>query len=271
MIKHKLFNMFDNIKYNRLAIKNNKYYKNAKPYSHIQFTNFLQKDLALKLYRNFPKYENSCWIDHKKYGRNINTNYKKAQHDERYFPEVLRNFLRSLNSKQFLLFLETLTGIDGLIPDPYSIGGGLHIARENGYLNTHVDFNWHHKLQLHRRVNVLIYLTPNFRKINGAQFELKNSNNTKLIKQYEPTFNSCLIFSTSAKSFHGHSNPVKGKIYRRVINAYYYTASRPKHEIYNPTFTKYGKIKKEKINSRKFKISNSPFSQQLLDDYKKLK
>ena len=271
MIGKTTHNMFDNKRYNRLAIKNNKNYKKAKPYSHIQFKNFLERDIAFKLYKNFPKYEDNCWISHKKYGRNINTNYKKAQHDEMYFPDTLRNFLRSLNSKQFLLFLETLTGINGLIPDPYFIGGGLHISKEHGYLNTHVDFNWHHKLQLHRRVNVLIYLTPNFRKINGAQFELKNSNNTRVAKQYEPTFNSCLIFNTSAKSFHGHSNPVKGKIFRRVINAYYYSADRPKHEIYNPTFTKYGKIKKEKIDLKKFKISNSHFSKQLLNDYKKIK
>ena len=56
------------------------------------------------------------------------------------------------------------------------VGAGDVSNTEHGYLNSHVDFNWHHKLQLHRRVNVLIYLTPNFRKINGAQFELKNSN-----------------------------------------------------------------------------------------------
>ena len=263
--------MFDNLKYNRLAIKNHKNYKIAKPYSHIQFKNFLDKNFAYKLFKNFPKYDDDCWINHKKFGKNINTNYKRAQHDERYFPDILRDFLRSLNSKQFLLFLETLTGINGLIPDPYFIGGGLHIAKEHGYLNSHVDFNWHHKLQLHRRVNVLIYLTPNFRKINGAQFELKNSNNTKIIKQYEPTFNSCLIFSTSSKSFHGHSNPVKGKIFRRVINAYYYSSTRPKNEIYNHTFTKYNKINRGKINLDKFKINNSPFSLQLLNDYKKLK
>lgn len=264
------YNTFDNLKYNRLAIKNNNNYKQAKPYSHVRFKNFLDENLAYKLFKNFPKYEQNCWINHKKFGKNTNT-VKRTQHDERYFPEVLRNFLRSLNSKQFLLFLETLTGINGLIPDPYFIGGGLHIAKENGYLNSHVDFNWHHKLQLHRRVNVLIYLTPDYKKINGGQFELRNSNNKKIIKQYEPIFNSCLIFSTSSKSFHGHPNPVKGKIYRRVINAYYYTVSRPKSEIYNPTFTKYTTIIKNKINSQKFKVNNSPFAMQLLDNYKKLK
>ena len=263
--------MFDNLKYNRLAIKNIQNYNKAKPNPHIQFKNFLDNDFAYKLFTKFPKYDDDCWINHKKFGKNINTNYKKAQHDERYFPNILRNFLRSLNSRQFILFLETLTGINGLIPDPYFIGGGLHIVKEHGYLNSHLDFNWNHKLQLHRRVNVLIYLTPNFKKIHGGQLELRDFNNVKIIKQYVPTFNSCLIFNTNSKSFHGHPNPVKGKIFRRVINLYYYTSNRPKDEIYNPTFTSYGKIKDNKIDLDKFKIDNSPFSQQLLNDYKKLK
>ncbi len=264
-------NIFDKLKYNRLATKFNKKYKAAKPFPHIKFEKFLDNSYAKKLYKNFPKYDDNCWINHKQYGKNINTNYKKAQHDERYFSKELRTFLRSLNSKQFILFLETLTGIDGLIPDPYFIGGGLHIAKEKGYLNIHTDFNWHHKLQLHRRVNILIYLTPNFQKKNKGEFELYDSKKKRRIKQYTPTFNSCLIFSTNPNSFHGHPNPVKGKIYRRVINVYYYSANRPKNEIYNPTFTNYKEIKKNKIDLRKFNLNNSPFSKQLLEDYKNFK
>ena len=42
MIKKTSLNMFDNTKYNRLAIKNNENYKKAKPYPHIQLKNSLQ-------------------------------------------------------------------------------------------------------------------------------------------------------------------------------------------------------------------------------------
>ena len=56
MIGKTTHNMFDNKRYNRLAIKNNKNYKKAKPYSHIQFKNFLERYIAFKLYKNFPKY-----------------------------------------------------------------------------------------------------------------------------------------------------------------------------------------------------------------------
>ena len=232
--------MFDNLIYNKLAIKNHNKYINAKPFPNIQIKDFLKREYAYKLFKNFPKYEDEQWINHKKFGKNINTK-KKANHDERYFPKILKDFFRQANSRQFLLFLETLTGINGLIPDPYFIGGGLHISKTGGYLNIHTDFNWHHKLQLHRRVNVLIYLTPNYKKENQGCLELWNKNRTKKIKEYVPEFNSCIIFNTLANSFHGHPVPVSGnkKLFRRVINLYYYTAQRPKKEIYNPTFTVY--------------------------------
>ena len=48
---------------------------------------------------------------------------QKMQFDEVKLPLEVRLILREFNSKQFLLFLETLTGIDNLIPDPYFIGG----------------------------------------------------------------------------------------------------------------------------------------------------
>ena len=263
--------IFDDKKYNILAVKNHNKYINATPFPHIQFKNFLDKKTSNILYKNFPSYNNKIWINHKDYGKNKNSNSKKSTHDERTFPGKLRLFLRELNSRQFLLFLETLSGIDSLIPDPYFIGGGIHSSKEGGYLNIHADFNWSHKLQLHRRLNVLIYLTPNWTKENQGSLEFYDKNKTKKIKEYYPEFNSCVIFNTSANSFHGHPNPVVGKnIYRRVLNMYYYTAERKKSEIYNPTFTVYNKIKKEKINPEKFKLKNSPFSTQLLNEYKKL-
>ena len=54
-----------------------------------------------------------------------------------------------------LEFLETLTGIDGLVPDPYFAGGGLHQIVRGGFLKVHADFNWHPKLRLDRRLNML--------------------------------------------------------------------------------------------------------------------
>ena len=49
-----------------------------------------------------------------------------------------RALIHHLNSAPFLEFLETLTGIEGLIPDPYLAGGGLHKIPRGGKLGIHV-------------------------------------------------------------------------------------------------------------------------------------
>ena len=269
-----IIGLFDKKKYAKFSKNKAGEYNNATPFPNIKIKNFLPLSVAKKLANNFPPYKSKkAWLDFKGYNKTKNSFFKKANHDERAFPKIFREFIKEANSRQFLLFLETISGIDGLIPDPCLIGGGLHIAKEGGYLNIHADFNWHHKLQLHRRINVLIYLTPNWKSEFNGNLELWNKTKTKKIKDYSPEFNSCVIFSTSADSFHGHPEPVSAgrNKFRRVINLYYYTAQRPKKEIYNPTFTNYGKLIKTKINPSKFKIENSPFCDQILKDYKKLK
>ena len=48
--------IFDNPKYAKLAFDNNKNFKNAEPFPHIHFDNFLSNDLALELSEGFPDY-----------------------------------------------------------------------------------------------------------------------------------------------------------------------------------------------------------------------
>ena len=40
-------------------------------------------------------------------------------------------------------FLERLTGINDLIPDPHYWGGGLHVIDRGGFLKIHANFNRH--------------------------------------------------------------------------------------------------------------------------------
>ncbi len=73
--------------------------------------------------------------------------YDRAQEQGKveFKPELLSAPLRSLfysfNSAPFLLFLENLTAIKSLIPDPYFLGAGLHEVANRGHLDIHADFN----------------------------------------------------------------------------------------------------------------------------------
>src|SRR5688572_23077766 len=96
--------------------------------------------------------------------KNFYSTYLKLRiSDLSRLPPTARRLIEDLISADFLGFLERLTGIEGLIPDPYLEGGGIHQIGTGGYLKIHTDFNYHSHLRLHRRLNLLLYLNPGWR------------------------------------------------------------------------------------------------------------
>ena len=92
---------------------------------------------------------------------------KLAPKVETQFGGATRALLFQLNSSAFIDFLETLTGICVLIPDPHFWGGGVHQIVRGGFLKAHTDFNRHPRLKLDRRLNLLLYLDPSGKR-SGA-------------------------------------------------------------------------------------------------------
>ncbi len=142
-------------------------------------------------------------------------------------PQQVRQILYELNSQEFINYLEKLTGIDGLIPDPHYRGGGAHIIPDGGFLDLHTDRSFHPKLKLYRRVNALIYFNMNYLKGYGGELELWNEDLTKLKASIEPIYNRAVIFNTDATSWHGHPKPWKSLRPRMSIATYFFTATIP--------------------------------------------
>ena len=151
----------------------------------------------------------------------------KTSYNPDYLKPQLRSLFYSLGSRPFLKFLENLTGIDGLMADPYFVGGGFHQIGQGGHLSVHADFNHHKKLNLERRVYILIYLNKNWIEEYGGQLELWDQGMEKCIVSTTPQFNRCVIFNTTSKSMHGNPQPINHpeNIPRRSIALYYYTAT----------------------------------------------
>ncbi|MEE4207746.1 MAG: 2OG-Fe(II) oxygenase [Parvularcula sp.] len=151
----------------------------------------------------------------------------KASYSPEKLPQYTRQLFYALNSKPFIAFLEALTGIKGLIPDPYFNGGGIHVVSNGGHLDIHADFNHHRIMNLERRINVLIYLNKGWVPEFGGSFEIWNGDMSSREASFAPTFNRMCCFNTSSRSWHGNPEPVnhpEGKP-RRSIALYYYTAT----------------------------------------------
>lgn len=217
-----------------LARQSSSRYVSAEPFPHILFDDFLPPEVLDRVLEEFPGPGDTEWItfDHV-------SSKKLALSDETRMGPVTRQLLYELNSASFVTFLEELTGIEGLIPDPHFVGGGLHQITRGGLLGIHSDFNLHKRLKLDRRLNALVFLNKDWKEEWGGAIELWDREMTRCVRKYHPVFNRCVIFSTTDFSFHGHPDPleVPQERTRKSIALYYYTNGRPPEEISAPHST----------------------------------
>jgi Rps23 Pro-64 3,4-dihydroxylase Tpa1-like proline 4-hydroxylase len=211
-----------------LAAAKTEEYKANSPYPHIYFDNFLPLEVAETALREFPEPKQADWYAH----TDVNQRKKLAFDAVEKLPPSIRDVLYFLNSRPMLKFLETLTGIQGVLPDPYYAGGGLHQIRPGGLLEVHADFSYHKALRLDRRVNVLVYLNKDWKEEYGGHFELWDREVKRAEKKILPVFNRCAIFSTTSSSFHGHPRPLAcpPNRNRKSIATYYYSNGRPEED-----------------------------------------
>lgn len=162
---------------------------------------------------------------------------------EETLPTLSKQFVHELNSGTFLKFLEKLSGISGLLPDPYLAEGGYHVSRTGGFLDIHADFSHHDYLGLERRLNLLFYFNEGWDDEFGGALGLYDEE-LNLIKKVSPLANRLAIFTTSDNSFHGFPEPMNLPKNRSRISLalYYYTVptiDRKKSKILfpkNPNF-----------------------------------
>jgi hypothetical protein len=196
-------------------------YQSAQPFPYIAIDNFLPGELlegVISDLASLPRSENSFDRSQERL---------KSSYPPNELPERTRNLFWFLNSRPFLAFLENMTGIRGLMGDPYYVGGGIHEVKTGGHLDIHADFNHLSKLNLERRLNLLIYLNHEWQADYGGQFEIWDKEMKHRVKDFEPLFNRCVVFNTSSDSYHGNPNTVQHPQNRSRFSMalYYYTAT----------------------------------------------
>ena len=222
--------IFDYEKLFQLADGHNTDYASAAPFPHIVLEDFVPAQYFEKVLAAFPAPETTNeWrkIHAQSQGQDMQFN-KLGLALEQLFDPVIRNLLWEMNSGSFLSFLEQLTGIGNLLPDPSLRGGGLHQVLPGGMLGVHADFTRHPVYQLDRRLNILLYLNKNWQDEYGGHLELWDREISHCVKRIRPNFGRCVIFNTDATSFHGHPEALTCPegMTRKSIALYYYTNGR---------------------------------------------
>jgi len=137
------------LRYDALPLRGR--YAAAEPFPHIVLDGLFDDAVLDDVLREFPGPEGMRW-------RSFDSPMEKKlgyYHETSTISRTIRGFLNDMNSFEMLLWLEALTGIEGLIPDPYFGGGGLHQIEPGGFLKVHADFNVHPKLKLDRSQTIM--------------------------------------------------------------------------------------------------------------------
>lgn len=203
-------------------------FKSAKPVPYFVIDNFLEPETARGIMLSYPSFDMAQTQGHE--FKTVNERKKIQIIDATKFPAPVAALNDFLASPAFLADLSYITGMPNLLADAQLLGGGIHMTGPGGRLDVHVDFNYIKDRQLHRRLNLLLYLNEPWKKEWGGQFELWDERVEHCETAFDPLFNRCVVFETNDVSFHGVI-PVtpEAPVPRKSFAAYYYTKEAPAH------------------------------------------
>jgi 2OG-Fe(II) oxygenase superfamily len=208
----------------QLARDRSPMYRSAEPFPYLIEDGLFNPSILDRVVGEFEAMDRSGW------------HYSEATHERKWSTEdghqmgpFTSALIAQLNAGPFVSFLEELTGIGGLVPDPHLRGGGLHEIRRGGLLAVHADFNVHPRLRLYRRLNLLIYLNKDWQPEWGGNLELWDRGGQRCVRAIQPVFNRAVVFDTSNFSYHGHPHPLAcpPERSRKSVALYYYSLESP--------------------------------------------
>jgi hypothetical protein len=214
----------------------------AQPFRHVLMDSFFEETFAERLLAQFPAFDPAL-AKNEIYGGVWG---KAANPKIRAIAPVYRELYELIASRAFLEFMGKISGIPGLVFDPAMFGGGTHENLNGQDLDPHVDFNYDEAQQLHRRLNLIVYLNKDWQIEWGGALELhSNPRNPQEnhCEAFNPIFNRAVLFETNERSWHGFPRielpPGERHRSRKSVSIYLYTRERPAEDIAPPHGTFY--------------------------------
>lgn len=207
-------------------------YLSSRPFRHLVIDDFLDPEYCTELITEFPRF------DEQRARNEFGAVGRKA-----VFPKIAllgpayKRLDQMLQSRGFLSWMSAVTAVPKLLYDPEYVGGGTHENLSGQDLDPHVDFNRHPRTGLHRRLNLILFLNPEWEESWGGALELHLDPSLppseNKIKTILPLANRCVLFETTEHSWHGFRRielPEGKDLSRRSVAVYFYTKDRPVEE-----------------------------------------
>jgi Rps23 Pro-64 3,4-dihydroxylase Tpa1-like proline 4-hydroxylase len=209
-------------------------FHSAEPFRHILIRDFLADSFLGPVSACFPEPVEAEMLS--EFG---DRSLKHTVEDLSALGEPFQQWDAMLKSKGFIAWLETVTGMSNLIFDPTYVGAGTHNNFCGQSLDMHIDFNRHPVNGLHRRLNLIVYLCPEWDLSWGGCLKLQKDAWDRTRQQqervYPPFMNHAVLFETNERSWHGFDEiklpEDKQYLSRRSLTVYYYSKHRETNDV----------------------------------------
>lgn len=157
--------------------------------------------------------------------------------------------VHAMHSAEVIRWLEKLTGVQKLIPDPHLVGAGYMKSYRGDTLQVHTDFNWVEEVALNRAVSIIIYFNRGWLEDWGGSLNFYDTKNQKIHSSIKPDSGNMLVWTYKNLVYHGYPDPIDcpENECRRGIRLFYLTSDAKTDPKNPPHRSLYWFDKKKKI------------------------
>ncbi len=141
------------------------------------------------------------------------------------FDPIISEITFAFQDERVIAKVADLTNIKDAIGDPHLYAGGLSAMERGHFLNPHIDNSHDGEQKNYRVLNLLYYITPDWRSEYGGNLELWDEKVTKPV-EIPSLFNRLVLMGTGDKTWHS-VNEVRANDTRRCVSNYYFSPHSP--------------------------------------------
>lgn len=192
------------------------YSASKKAIGYFYIDNVIPEEIARACYELFPdKSEMRCLKSIREY------KYVSAQMDQHH--PLLEKVLYAFQNEKVVNLISEICDVENLYADDSLYAGGLSLMSDQNFLNPHLDNSHDAERERWRVLNLLFYVTPNWKLKNGGHLEVWPDGPKKEPVLIESKFNRLVVMATHQTSWHSVNKVHSDSDSRCCISNYYFS------------------------------------------------